>query len=149
MKKWIFFIFLPVFLLACNSFDKPQEEKEFVPPEKEEVVKYYPDGKMRTKGMLYDDERHGKWTYYYENGFLWSEGIFSYGERDGYSLLFYENGTKMVDGEYKKNIPVGEWHFYSEEGELVKTINADENLDMLEREMALHVRGIDSQILGK
>lgn len=149
MKKLLLFIFLPVLMMACNSTPGSTEKEEYVPPVKEEIIKYYANGKMRTKGMTYDGERHGKWSYYYENGFLWSEGNFFHGKRDGYALLFYDNGRKMVDGEYKENVPVGEWRFYNEQGELVKTVDADENPEVLEQEMSQHVRAISSETLGE
>lgn len=135
MRKIIFLICLPIYFFACKPAETKEEENTFVPPEKEEIVKYYPDGKLRTKGMLYDGQRHGKWTYYYENGFLWSEGMFYYGKRDGYSLLFYKNGKKRVSGQYENDRAVGEWYFYTEDGLLDTTVNADENPADLESQL--------------
>lgn len=134
MKKWILIAGLPIILFACNPKEDTAEDT-FVPPVKEEVVKHYPDGKIRIKGMLYDGKRHGKWTYYYDNGFLWSEGMFHYGKRDGYSLLFYKNGRKMVSGEYENDKAVGEWYFYTEDGMLDTTINAENNLEEIEKQL--------------
>lgn len=135
MTKSILCLSLSIFLFSCTADEKKAEEKQFVAPEKSEVVKYYPNGKMRIKGMLYDGKRHGKWIYYYENGFLWSEGMFHYGKRDGYSLLFYDNGKKMVSGEYENDKPVEDWHFFNEDGSLDRTIDANEHPEEVEQQM--------------
>lgn len=132
MKKFTLIFFTFILFSFCTNKESKKEES-YVPAKKEEIKKYYSNGKLRTEGEMRDGKRHGKWVYYYDNGFKWSEGMFKYGQRDGYALLFYKNGLKRVRGEYKDNVAVGDWEFYDEDGDLKASVNAEENPKEIEK----------------
>ena len=68
------------------------------------------------------------WKYYYANGFLWSEGSFWYGERKGYSIIYYNTGKKQMEGNYEKDLKVGQWKLWNPDGSLNRIIDLDQML---------------------
>ena len=44
------------------------------------------------------------------------------GVEDGTFVMFFSNGEKYVEQFYEEGNPVGTWHRWNKEGELVETI---------------------------
>ena len=53
----------------------------------------------------------------------WSETVYSAGNKNGPSITFYPNGKIRYVGEYTNDDKSGEWKFYDEAGNVVKTEN--------------------------
>lgn len=86
-------------------------------------TRYYSDGVIEVSGEFdADEKRIGKWFYNYPSGSIWSECGYKAGLRDGYSAVYYKNGQKRYEGNYKDDKTIGTWKFYSEEGELLRTV---------------------------
>jgi antitoxin component YwqK of YwqJK toxin-antitoxin module len=127
MKKFIF-LGLSLILFACNDTVQESKKKEVLERKVEQVTEYYPNGKKKLEGETVNGERHGTWKYYYSNGYLWSEGEFWYGERKGYSIVYYNSGKKQMEGAYKKDLKVGKWKLWNEDGSLNKVVDIDQML---------------------
>jgi len=126
MRK-IVFLLISMALLACNSSEKKEQTKG-LERKVEKVVEYYENGIKKLEGETVNGERHGPWKYYYANGFLWSEGSFWYGERKGYSIIYYKSGKKQMEGQYAKDLKVGKWKLWNEDGSLNQIIDLDKML---------------------
>ncbi len=88
--------------------------------EKLQETEYYQDGKVKMKGGLKNNKRHGKWEYYYPSGNMWSICYYNEGAKQGETVVYYENGIKRYEGEYANDTKSGTWRFFSERGELLK-----------------------------
>jgi antitoxin component YwqK of YwqJK toxin-antitoxin module len=83
---------------------------------------YYPNGQLKMSGKINNSgQKEGIWTSYFENGKKNSESNFKNGLNDGYSMVWYPNGNVRYFGDYANGKKVGEWTFYNEKGEFVKT----------------------------
>ena len=126
MRK-IVFICLALVLFACNNSEK-KEEVKVAERIVEQVVERYTNGIKKVEGETVNGKRHGMWKYYYANGFLWSEGSFWYGERKGYSIIYYNTGKKQMEGNYEKDLKVGQWKLWNPDGSLNRIIDLDQML---------------------
>lgn len=57
---------------------------------------YFLNGQLRSRGMLWENEPHGRWTYYHFNGNIESEHRFHKGNLKGISKLYHEDGTRNL-----------------------------------------------------
>ena len=145
IMRYLLILFISSLLIGCSAQeeDGPVIETNFdndtITEEKQEPVQeiieivpggahqeYHPNGQLKIDGQ-YDknSQRTGLWISYYENGEKWSESYYVEGVQDGHSLTFFPNGQVRFVGEYKAGERIGEWRFYDESGELVKTENFD------------------------
>lgn len=134
MKPVFIIGFLAVLLVSCNqevevieeTYPNRQPQKVVVyknasgTKEKLKETEYYQDGKVKMKGSLKNNKRHGKWEYYYPSGNMWSICHYNEGAKHGETIVYYENGIKRYEGEYLNDAKAGIWRFYSERGELMK-----------------------------
>lgn len=140
MRKIFYLVFISLVVAACNTEEPVKkiidEQYEDGTPKKvsyehekgtdstdakfkEET--YYKNGQIRHQGELKNGLKHGHWIFYYENGNVWSEGDFVEGVRNGPSVAYHKNGNKRMEGAYKDGKQVGEWKFYNDKGEYVKS----------------------------
>ena len=63
-----------------------------------------------------------KQTVYYRNGNVERILEMKNGIEHGMFVMFYSNGKKYVEQSYDNGKPVGTWHRWNKEGELVETI---------------------------
>lgn len=83
---------------------------------------YYPSGKIMTEKLFAKGDYEGPYKSYFENGKLKELINYSNDERSGHYELYYENGQKRETGQYIAGQAQGEWLQYSEAGKLVNTI---------------------------
>lgn len=141
--KYVLFLVAFVSFYSCNTnqsnSDKNSSETDSiinslevdnvptVKPHSNSVRDYqelYPDGRIKIEGNYDSDQkRSGLWISYYENGLKWSETVYSAGNKNGHSITFYPNGKIRYVGEYTNDDKSGEWKFYDEAGNVVKTEN--------------------------
>ncbi|MBR9830575.1 toxin-antitoxin system YwqK family antitoxin [Acidiluteibacter ferrifornacis] len=132
MVKRILFVAFVAAIVACGD-STPKSELDKVKSDSAYAdstgifQETYPNGKLKIKGYLNEGKRDGVWEYYYENGFTWSKGVYKNGVREGYSMVYHENGVKKIQGEYKEGKAAGIWKFWSEQGELIKEVNIEED----------------------
>lgn len=82
---------------------------------------YYPSGQLKMSGKLNNEgQKDGVWTSYFENGQKNSEANFKNGVNHGYSMVWYPNGNVRYFGDYNNGKKVGEWIFYTEDGEVAQ-----------------------------
>ncbi len=79
--------------------------------------------KIRHEGAIKNGTRDGKWLSYYRNGEIWSEKTYKDGLENGPSITYFDNGQIRFKGQYELGEEVGEWKFYNEKGDLLKTVN--------------------------
>ena len=128
MARTLTFVF-SILLFACSAPEEPIADKTATQddvdnPLKEEI--YYPSGELKMSGETINGKKHGSWTAYYENGGIWSKNEFNNGVSHGSSEVFHKNGLVYFTGTYTNGEKSGEWSFYDEQGQLVKTVNYDD-----------------------
>lgn len=62
--------------------------------------KFYPNGKLCTKGMYVNDLPHGMWKYYYDTDTLSSVFYYNQGKKVGTWIGFAYNGKKQMTQEH-------------------------------------------------
>ena len=66
--------------------------------------------------------RNGVWHSYFPNGTVNSKTTYnSNGKRHGEHLVYYPSGSIMFKGNWNNGKEIGQWFFYSKNGELKKT----------------------------
>ncbi|MBI4647596.1 MAG: hypothetical protein HY738_13670, partial [Bacteroidia bacterium] len=79
MKAIISILFL---ILAFSAF----------PQKIDTIVNYYSDGKVASKGIMFDGAEWGKWLYWDKDGRLIQETDFRHGTLHGKHIYYYNNG---------------------------------------------------------
>ena len=64
--------------------------------------KYFPDGKLMTKGNYLNDQLDGEFVVYYNNGSIEISGKYKNGIKQGNWDYFTEEGTRLTEEEYKQ-----------------------------------------------
>lgn len=108
-----------------DSTNKSQDLEVINPnPNKMDYEEFYESGALKITGNYNElKQRSGVWTSFYENGTKWSESFYIDGIKEGHSITFFPNGKVRYIGEYKDDVKIGLWRFYSEDG----TLNKEEN----------------------
>ena len=107
---------------------------EQVPVENGTETTFWPDGTVRMKGMKKDGKREGIWTSYGPTGRVQSRKEFRKGQKEGPAVVFHDNGAIYYSGQYLHDKPTGEWRFHDETGELARTVQYDEQGEILSEE---------------
>lgn len=84
---------------------------------------YDPDGvlffsEIYDEGLLLDDV-----IFYYEDGNIKSKGKWINRSLNGHTVFYYKSGKKKAEGEYVNDIKQGIWKTYDENGEFIKSEN--------------------------
>jgi antitoxin component YwqK of YwqJK toxin-antitoxin module len=111
-----------------------------------QVLAYYPNGKVAARFGLKDGLYQGEYRSFYITGTPLRESLYenddatglekSYypsgklqetinylnDDRSGSYCLYYENGRKRLEGNYIANAKYGEWHVYNKEGKETETL---------------------------
>ena len=85
-------------------------------------IKYHPNGKLKTKGIIKNGKRTGIWKSYHTNGNIYSENKYKKGILNGKTAAYYPNGNVQYMGLYINNKKDDSWFFYLEDGTLDKEI---------------------------
>lgn len=128
MTRVFYMVLLGALLSACDSDNTKKVEKDSNSQSKSVNAsalnsdKYYPNGQIKLEGKL-DSKglKNGKWTSYFENGQKNSESVFKNGVNHGASMVWYPNGNVRYFGDYHNGERTGDWVFYNEKGEVIKT----------------------------
>ncbi len=81
---------------------------------------YFVTGEIKVEGNFKDDMFDGEWKYYDERGVMVGEGSFNEGEG---SVVFYDvRGLPLRKTHYKHNKKDGEEVYYTQSGEIYRTI---------------------------
>ena len=83
---------------------------------------YYPSGKLLREISYVNDYREGLSKYYYENGSIEESCEWLNGNKSGHYTLYFANGQKKMEGNYRANKKTGKWFVYSETGKLLETL---------------------------
>lgn len=89
-------------------------------------LQYYSTMQLRSRGLVKDGLREGRWVFYHPNGLVQTECTFVNGLEDGSYRVFRDNGAPYYVGRYEKGRRVGTWEAYDQEGNLAGTQNYDE-----------------------
>jgi len=74
---------------------------------------YFANGKLRSKGLLNDQEKkEGDWVFYYRNGQLKEQSTFVNGEPNGKSTSWFDNGNLQEEVNYNNGKEDGERKTY-------------------------------------
>jgi len=87
----------------------------------EEGEWFFVQGNAIEKGVYYDGMRTGVWTTKRRDGTPISEIEYDQNIFHGKYLIYHATGKIRISGKYSGGEPVGIWHLYDEEGELVLT----------------------------
>ncbi len=135
--KFLTFLVLSFLIISCNSDSKKEYAfneltVNFVRGTR--VTTFVREGKpisgmvtqnLRNGGKAVWDVENGlatKQTRYYPNGQVARILEMKNGVENGIFIMYYSNGEKQIEQFYEKGEPVGTWHRWNSEGELVETI---------------------------
>lgn len=128
--RFLSLILISLFLINCsnNKAENNQEKQEEKVRELIELkdgiyTEWYPGHKqIKVRGRQDEDEkRQGIWKLYGEDGTELSITIYTDDKKDGHIVVRHPNGAVRYVGEYIMDERVGEWRFYNEQGDLIKT----------------------------
>lgn len=79
---------------------------------------------IKMKGRKDDQgRRQGIWKLFTKDGVEMSVTVYTDGKKDGHIILRYPTGIIRYTGQYDMDERIGEWKFYDESGQLIKTEN--------------------------
>lgn len=90
------------------------------------LVRFYPSGKLRSKGLCKRGLHHGEWTIYrsiqidHQERQERATGAYLRGKKEGIWVYTYEKSKKVRQIEYKEGKQSGQWTEYDEEGLISK-----------------------------
>ncbi len=128
--RFLSLILISLFLINCsnNKAENNQEKQEEKVRELIELkdgiyTEWYPGHKqIKVRGRQDEDEkRQGIWKLYGEDGTELSITIYTDDKKDGHIVVRHPSGAVRYVGEYIMDERVGEWRFYNEQGDLIKT----------------------------
>lgn len=141
--KSLFFLVLSFLIISCNPNNNGKlfNEKEYTFNELNvnfvrgtRVTTFIKEGKpisgivvqnLRNGGKNIWDVENGlavKQTMYYPNGQMRRMLEMKNGVENGSFFMFYSDGKKHIEQFFDEGEPVGAWHRWNREGELVETI---------------------------
>ena len=132
-------LILVVFLLfACSG------EKQRIIDAEDIIISFHPEARFTTfvskegtaiTGTVVREYQNGaintwqverglavKQLMFYPNGQMERMLELENGEEHGRFVMYYSDGQKYVEQHYRRGEPVGTWHRWNKEGELVETI---------------------------
>ncbi len=85
-------------------------------------ITYFPNGNIMRERIFVNDYLEGTDMHYYENGKLQECIEFRNGERNGNYISYFENGLKEMEGKYTADKKMGKWSVYDKVGKLIETL---------------------------
>lgn len=82
-----------------------------------ESILYYP-GKEQVAEITHYKEglKEGPYIKYFPDGKIMTKGNYKNDKLDGDFSVYYDNGNTEIKGKYKNGIQVGNWQYFDEEG---------------------------------
>ena len=103
-------VLILTFLISCIACSTKHEE-----------VKYYPNGKIKSRITLNQEGRKdGTLTEYFEDGLIKSEGEWKEGKLNGYVRTYYSNGKLWSTSIYRNDTIIGETQFFFSDGRILE-----------------------------
>lgn len=133
--KYVVFSLLLALLFACSEDTSKSEKDEPLAVEQErsltsldrngKFTEWYPGHNQIKMEGRQDEEgrRQGVWKLYTQDGIELSITVYTDGIKDGHIIVRYPTGILRYSGQYSMDKRIGEWKFYDESGQLVKTEN--------------------------
>ncbi|MFT3884314.1 MAG: hypothetical protein QM724_02450 [Flavobacteriales bacterium] len=132
-------LFVPLLLLACGApATKPADDRvadslrtvAYRDSIRQDQLRDGPHtlqgpGGTRLEGDLRNGKRNGTWTSYGADGRIKSLNEYVDGVLQGPTTTFRGNGSIYYQGQYLNDRSFGEWRFFDEQGELVRTVVFD------------------------
>ncbi len=87
---------------------------------------YHKNGKIQTEAFYVKGKEQGEYKVYREDGTPLYEGYYNMGERDGEWKFYFKHGQVAKWGFYKNGICSGKWIDYEIDGEIIRTIDAND-----------------------
>ncbi len=81
-------------------------------------IDYEMNGKVKARTPYKDGEIDGVREVFWPDGKLKERETYVAGKRDGPAEFFHDNGKLHYKGLYKNDLPVGEWLYYTRNGQL-------------------------------
>tara|TARA_B100000508_G_C11465858_1_gene282491 strand:+ start:37409 stop:37837 length:429 start_codon:yes stop_codon:yes gene_type:complete len=136
LMRYFVLIILLVALISCNeNKDEGKEKENEQNIEQYQALKtldrngryteWYPGHKqIKIKGRK-DEEgrRQGIWKLFTKDGIELSVTVYTDGKKNGHIIVRYPTGIVRYAGRYDMDERVGEWKFYDQSGQLIKTEN--------------------------
>ncbi len=85
-------------------------------------ITYYPSGKIMQEKNFVKGDLEGQYKYYYTNGKLKEFINYHNDERQGPYEQYYETGQKHVSGQFLAGQSEGEWKIYNQAGKQIHTV---------------------------
>ncbi len=130
MKYLNLFLVVAMLATACSNNSDSQEKAETAKKDSLTTGKFpkgekffYETGELHMNGKVKDGMRNGPWVSWFKNGIQNSEAYFINDEMDGEYKVWYENGAERIVGMYKKDVEVGTWYFFADNGDTLKVID--------------------------
>ncbi len=86
---------------------------------------FHESGTLMTQGEVVNGERHGEWRAFHPDGRPWSLHYYDNGQQGGPYRVYYHTGVMRIRGQYEAGNQIGEWVFFTEEGDTAKVMNFD------------------------
>tara|TARA_B100000575_G_C23060804_1_gene610725 strand:+ start:86 stop:1237 length:1152 start_codon:yes stop_codon:yes gene_type:complete len=77
---------------------------------------YYPNGKLKERGVILNGEKSGNWEFFYENGNRKGEQEYVHGKIQGTGKYYYEDGKLRLLGHYEDGKSLGLSRLYDPQG---------------------------------
>ena len=89
----------------------------------QKVETHYPDGSIKSKGLLKNGKKHGLATLYHKNGQVAEKGNWDNDKQQGEWLFYYDNGILSSKVNFEDDMQNGLTFFYSKDGKLYEESN--------------------------
>lgn len=127
--RYIIFLYSSIALLCvgCNNatkkyYDSGELESEFYKDDKGlkqgDVITYYRNGSIASKGYCLNDTFNGKYEEYYPSGQLKIQTMIIKGIQEGELLEYYDNGNLKQRSYYSNGIENGSSSFFYSNGKI-------------------------------
>ncbi len=99
-------------LFSCNVSVKKEIKLE----------KFYPDGKIESRGITLDGKKNGPATLFYQNGKIKQEGNWENDKQEGLWFFYYDDGSISEKINFKSDYQDGQSTFYFPNGSIDQEI---------------------------
>jgi hypothetical protein len=107
MKRIIGFLFVVIFIVSCNKYEK----------------EYYENGNLKSKCQVDKNGiKHGLSIFYYEDGGIKYTFNYNHGKQNDTNKMFYEDGNILFKKYYENGFESGASKYFNKDGTINKII---------------------------
>lgn len=119
-KIWYYINYKNDKLKSFGCYDKTGKaiNEEITKGKTLQIMFYHPDGALKNKGKVVNEEYEGEYTSYYNNGKIESKCEYKKGLIEGTYYEYFPNGKTDLVQEYKDGVPHGLTKSYYRNGNL-------------------------------